>query len=207
MRKKIASLALVLAVLLCLTACGGKEDTAQLHRGTVSGNTYTSDSLKVKLALDDTWEIADDEQMAELSGFVVDSFDDEHLKEQLENGGVVYDLYAVNQTDGSSLNIGIQKLSAMSGLLATEDAFAEANIKQLPEQLAAGGITVDNIEKTTVEFAGKTHTALALSGSVQDIPLYETMALVKQGSYLYVITAATFYEDTSATLLDLFQAQ
>lgn len=205
MWKKITPMLLALAMILSLTACGGKEQP-QLYRGTVEGNTYTSESLGVVLKLDDTWDIADDAQIAELSGIVTDSLDNEKIREQMENGSVVYDLYAANK-DGSSINITIQKLNLMGSALVTEDAFAEANIKQLPDTLAAAGIKVSNIEKTTVKFAGQDHLALKLSGEVQGLPLYETMVLVKNGSYIFVITNAAFLEDTTPNLVALFKAK
>jgi hypothetical protein len=206
MWKKIAPLLLVMAMILSLAACGKQEEQTQLQRGTVEGNTYSSDSLNVVLPLNDTWEIADEEQIAEMSGMVADTFDNEEIKERLENGSVVYDFYALRY-DGASLNITIQKLNLIGSALVTEDSYADTNLKQLPETLAAAGIKVDGIEKDTVEFAGQEHVALKLSGEVQEVPLHETMVLVKSGSYIFLITAATFYEDTTADLLALFQAR
>ena len=209
MMKKMITLLLALAMVFSLAACGKSADTpktAELHRGTVEGNTYTSDFLNVTLTLDDSWEIADDEAMAQLSGMVVDSFSDEDVKKQVENGSVIYDFYAM-RSDGASLNIAIQKLGLTNGALMTEDAFAEANLKQLPDVLASSNITVTDIQKTTFSFAGTEHAALTLTGTVQNIPLYETMSVVKIGSYVALITTATFYEDGTAELLNLFQAR
>jgi hypothetical protein len=155
--------------------------------------------------VDEDWVIADDEQLAQLSGLVKESFTDEEIRDQIEKGGSVTDLYALNQADGSSLNITIQKLSLVSGMLVTEDAYAEANLKQLPDALASASITVDKLEKTKVTFVGEEHVALALEGTIQDVPLYETLVMVKTGSYIACITAATFFEDTTADLLDMFQ--
>ncbi len=66
---------------------------------------------------------------------------------------------------------------------------------------------MDNVEKATVSFAGADHAALKLTGEIQGIPLCETIVLVKNGPYIFVITAATFYEDATADLLALFQAR
>ena len=204
--KKAMSLILALLLTVSLAACGGKSNEPDLHRGTVDGDTYTSEFLGLKLTVDEDWVIADDEQLAELSGVVKESFTDEEIRDQIEKGGSVTDLYALNQADGSSLNITIQKLSLVSGMLVTEDAYAEANLKQLPDALASASITVDKLEKTKVTFVGEEHVALALEGTIQDVPLYETLVMVKTGSYIACITAATFFEDTTADLLDMFQA-
>ena len=204
--KKYLSVFLALLLACSLAACGGKsgEEEAQLHRGTVEENTYTSQFLGLQLTVDEDWLIADDQQLAELSGLVLDSFTDEDVKAQIEKGGSVMDLYALNQADGSSVNINLQKLSLISGALVSEDAYAEANLKQLPDVLASSGITVDKLEKTKVTFAGAEHTALTLEGTYQELPLYETIVLVKTGSYIACVTAASYFEDTTGDLLDMF---
>ena len=205
--KKIVSVFLSLLLIVSLAACGGKSaaEEAELHRGTVEDNVYTSQFLGIRLTVDEDWIIADDEQLAELSGMVLDSFTDEDVKAQIEKGGSVMDLYALNQADGSSVNINFQKLSFISGVLVSEDAYAEETMKQLPDTLASSGITVSKLEKANVTFAGKEHVALTMEGTVQDLPLYETIVLVKTGSYMACVTAATFFEDTTADLLAMFQ--
>lgn len=182
-----------------------KEDT-QLRPGTVEGSTYTSQFLGIRFVAEGDWVIADDEQMAELSGIVRDSFTDEKIQEQLEKGGTVMDLYAVNQADGSNLNIQLQKLSVLNGGLMSVDAFADASMKELPSTLASAGITVEKVEKTKVSFAGEEHVALVLEGVVQGIPLYETMVLIKSGSYVGFVTATTFHENRTSELLAMCTA-
>ena len=174
--------------------------------GTVEGRTYTSKFLGITLTLDDSWLIADDEQLAQLGGLVSDTLDSEEIRKQLENGSNVYDLYALNQTDNSSLNITVQELGKLGGLMVDENAYADANLKTLPDVLASGGITVTSLEKTTVDFAGSTRTALTLTGTVSEMPLYETIVLIKNGDYIACITAASYDEATPPTdLLALFQ--
>ncbi len=173
--------------------------------GTVVDNTYSSQFLGIRLTMNDDWMIADKTQLAELSGLVMDSFTDEDVKAQIEKGGSVMDLYALNQADGSSININLQKLSLISGTLVSEDDYAETNLKQLPEVLASSGITVDKLEKTKVTFVGQEHVALALEGTIQEIPLYETIVLVKTGPYIACVTAASYFEDTTGNLLAMFQ--
>ena len=182
-----------------------QEQAPDLHRGTVEGNTYTSDYLGIRLTADGDWVIADEEQLAELSGMVLDSFTDKDVKAQLEKGGNVMDLYVLNQVDGSSVNVTLQKLGLFNGGMMNEDAYADANLKQLPDVLASSGITVDKIEKTKVTFAGQERVALTLEGTVQGYPLYETMVLIKVSSYISCITAASYFEDSTPDLLAMFE--
>lgn len=181
-------------------------DQVEFRRGTVEGNTYTSDFLGITATLDENWIIANDEQLAQLGGLVSDSFKDEDIKKLLENGSTVYEFYALNQTDNSSVNITVQDLGSLGGIMVDEDAYADANLKGLPEVLSDGGITVTKLEKTTVAFAGSTHAALTLEGTVSEVALYETIVLLKNGPYMAVVTAASFDEaNPPANLLALFK--
>ena len=181
-------------------------DEVEFQRGTVDGSTYTSDLLGITATLDENWIIASDEQLAQLGGLVVDSFEDEDVKKLLSDGSTVYEFYALNQKDNSSVNITVQELGRLGGIMVDEDAYADANLKSLPEVLSSGGITVTKLEKTTVEFAGSTHAALSLEGTVNDVALYETIVLLKNGPYMAVVTAASFDEaNPPVNLLALFQ--
>lgn len=179
----------------------------EFHRGTVEGSTYTSDFFGLMLTLDDNWIIANDEQLAQLGGLVADTFDDETFKKQMEGGSTVYDLYCLNQTDNSSINITVQDLGSLGGIMMNEETYADASLKGLPEVLASAGINVANLEKTTLDFAGSSRTALKLDGTTGDVSLYETMVFVKNSSYIACITAASYDEAVSpADLLALFRA-
>lgn len=175
-------------------------------RGTVEDGVYASEFLGLTAALDESWIIADDSQLAQLGGLVADSFDSEEMKNALESGSTVYDLYALRSADNASVNITIQDLGQLGGILLDEDAYADANLKSLPDVLASGGITVSKLEKTTLDFAGATHSALVLEGTTSGVSLYETIVFVKAGHYMACVTAAAFDENASpADILALFQ--
>lgn len=179
---------------------------SKFQRGKVDGNTYRSDFLGMQVTLDENWIIADDEQLVLLGGLVTDSFEDEDVRKLLDSGSTIYEFYALQQTDNSSVNITVQELGLLGGIMMNEDAYADMNLQSLPDMLSSSGITLTQTEKTTMEFAGGTHTALTLEGTVNDVPLYETIVLVKSGNYMAVITAATFDEtNPPADLLALFQ--
>jgi hypothetical protein len=181
-------------------------DTA-FRPGVVEDLTYTSDFFGLTAAMEEGWIIADEEQLAQLAGLVSDAFDSESLTKLLEDGAVVYDFYALNMADNSSVNVTVESLGRLGGILIDEDAYADANLKSLPDILAAAGITVDKLDKTTVDFAGAVRPALALEGSANGVPLFELMTFVKAGSYMACVTAAAYDETTPpASLLELFRA-
>lgn len=235
MMKKLAAILLVLLMVLSLAACGGTKGTdadtqddttpteqgtddveagddaaeqVTFQRGTVEDSTYRNESLGIQLTMDENWLFFDDEQLSQLLGLVQDSFDDEDIKAQLEQGGSVYDMYVRNETDFSSINITVQDLESLGAGDIDEDSYADISLKQMPDMLAAAGMTVTNIEKATVDFAGAPHTALRIAATVGDeqTPVYETLVLQKCGTCIVTITCATYLEDTSADLVAMFQA-
>ena len=167
---------------------------------------YTNASLGLTAELGEDWLVADDQQLAQLAGVVSDTFVSEQLQDALESGSTVYDLYALRKTDGASLNVTVQDLGRLGGIMVDEDYYADVNMENLPEAMASGGVTVEKLEKTTLEFAGETHTALLMESTVGSTKLYQTMALVKVGSYMVCVTATSYDEAASpADILALFR--
>lgn len=206
--KKIAAFVLALAMLGTLAACGGsgKGGSKAFERGTVSGQTYTSEFLGVTATFDQAWHIASDEEMAQLSGETAEAMDNAKYQEALENGKLVYDLYAMDGNTGSSVNINVEKLGALGGAVVTEEAYVDASLKTLEEDLAGAGIQVSSTEKVTLTFAGAEHLGIRLQGTIQGVDLYETLVVLKCGGYIACVTASTFLDDTTDTILALFQA-
>ncbi len=187
------------------SAPDGQTDEAYVP-GTVEELTYSSEFLGLSVTLDSGWIIADEQQLAQLAGLVSESFDSESLAKALESGTVVYDLYALRTKDNASVNITVQEMGHLGGILVDEDAYADSNLAALPDILSDAGITVQKLEKASLEFAGSSHPALVLEGSTGDVPLFETLVFWKVGPYMAVITAASYQpETTPSSLLELFR--
>ena len=212
-------------MVLSLAACGSSSDNTSTdtntdttvtdpaeeelvyERGTVTDNTFSSAFLGASLTLDDSWLFFDDAQLAELAGLVQDSFEDEELRKQLDEGASVYEMYALHQNDNASVNITVQNTESSISSILSEDQYADLCVEQLPEIMASAGINVDSIEKISLDFAGTAHPALSISATVNNSPLYETIALVKQGSYIFSITCASYTDAATTTdLIAAFQA-
>lgn len=182
-----------------------EEDTDQgeFSRGVVQDNTYESVFLKVGCALGDEWAIADDTELLQLSGVVYDTLDESEFFETLDTSGLIYDFYAA--TEDQSLNIVIQDLnSAGSSMDLNEETYVDLAKGQMKEALSSIGYEDVSLEQSTITIAGKEHASLAISATVQSIPLYEKQVYIKVGEYMGVITAASYNEDRTDELLALF---
>ena len=77
----------------------------------------------------------------------------------------------------------------------------------LPMQtvFAAAGIEVETLEKVTVTFLGESRAAIHMTATMQDVAYYTLQILdYSRGDYGVVLTCASFVEDKTASLLELF---
>ena len=209
MKKLSRFSALLLAVLmpLSLAACGGggQSTDKEFSAGVTDGNTYTNEYFGFAATLDENWTMLTEEQIAQITGQTAEALDDENLAKMYDDGKVVMEMYGV-RSDNSTVNITVENLGTINGAKYDESGYVDESLKQLPEQLSAGGFTDIKTEKTTVTFAGTEHDGITITASVQSTAVHEVLACVKVGNYVAVITAVTFGDSNPSEILDLFKA-
>lgn len=209
MKKLSRFSALLLAVLmtLSLAACGGggQSTDKEFSAGVTDGNTYTNEYFGFAATLDENWTMLTKDQITQITGQTAEAFDDENLAKMYEDGKVVMEMYGV-RSDNSTVNITVENLGTINGAKYDESGYVDESLKQLPDQLSAGGFTDIKTEKTTVTFAGTEHDGITITASVQSTAVHEVLACVKVGNYVAVITAVTFGDSNPSEILDLFKA-
>ena len=183
-----------------------EEEDKPVSAGSVSGSVYTNEFIGIKCDLGQDWMYFDEAQMAELNGLTAELFDDEQLKSTLENSGLVYDMYAMRLDGTATINIIIEDLGKLYGALLSEDRYVDISIDALPDALASAGFADLSIEKTSLEFCGKEHSAIIISGMLEDMAIYEVLVCVKSGSYMAAITVASYIDNTTEDILKAFSA-
>lgn len=183
-----------------------EEEDKPPSAGTVSGSIYTNEFIGVKCDLGDDWMYFDEAQMAELNGLTAELFDDEQLQSTLENSGLVYDMYAMCLDGTATINIIIEDLGKLYGALLSEDRYVDISMDALPDALASAGFTDMSIEKTKLQFCGDEHSAIIISGMLEDMAIYEVLVCVKSGSYMAAITVASYIDNTTEDILKAFSA-
>jgi uncharacterized lipoprotein YehR (DUF1307 family) len=226
--KKIAALLLAVMLMLSLAACGdepapnvdtdktttpatttpatteAEEPRAQL--GTVEGTVYTNTFLGITADMGADWTFAPKSDLAQILGMATENITDEDLLNALESSGVIYDMYAVNNDGMQNINITMENLNVLQSLAVTEQAYLEASKDQLAPALEDMGYENVTVTLTEIEFAGKSHAALKLHGTISDMDFYETLVCIKQGSYIACVTVGAFGTDTTGAILALFSA-
>ena len=233
MKKTAAMLMAIWMLALMLTACGqqapeqtggsvepgteqdqsvtGQVDAAQpdeeeLEMGSVNGGTYTNNFAGIGCALDETWVFYTKEQIAELNGFLTDGTSDEDMKKLIENSQSVQDMYA-SSTDGlMTIYVVFQNMGLLLGTTMSAQEYAELHVTQIPDAMEAYGFEDVTASVTTAELAGEERPAIALTATIQDIPVYELIVCLRQGNYIYCVTLCSYTEDVTAQMAELFYA-
>lgn len=169
------------------------------------GNTYTNEYFGFAATLDENWTMLTKDQITQVTGQTAEILDDDNLAKMYDDGKVVMEMYGV-RSDNSTVNITVENLGTINGAKYDESGYVDESLKQLPDQLSAGGFTDIKTEKTTVTFAGTEHDGIIITASVQSTAVHEVLACVKVGNYVAVITAVTFGDSNPSEILDLFKA-
>lgn len=175
--------------------------------GTVNGGTYTNAYANIACTLDDSWIFYTEEEIAELNGLVLDSTSDDQLRKMLEENASIQDMYA-SSTDGlMTINVVFQNLGLVRSAALSLQEYAELAAEQVPGMMETFGYSDITAKIAAVDFAGlKNQPALALTATVEDVPMYELQVYVKVDTYVYSITLCSFVEDVTADMAALFTA-
>lgn len=183
-----------------------QPDEEELEMGSVNGGTYTNAFAGIGCTLDETWVFYTKEQIAELNGFLTDGTSDEDMKKLMENSQSVQDMYA-SSTDGlMTINVVFQNMGLLLGTTMSAQEYAELHVTQIPDAMAAYGFEDVAASVTTAELAGEERPAIALTATIQDIPVYELIVCLRQGNYIYCVTLCSYTEDVTAQMAELFYA-
>lgn len=183
-----------------------------LSLGRMEGGVYTNEYVGYTCELDENWTFYSAEELQQIPSNVADMMEGSELGDALEGVQQFTDMMAENVNDLTTMNVLYQKLSMQERLayaVLTEEDIIDATLEQkdmIVEAYEAAGMTVISMEKTTVTFMGEKRTAIKGEFTVQDVPYY-TLQLFDYhlGEYSVTTTLASYIENNTASLLDLFQ--
>lgn len=169
--------------------------------GNVKGRVYVNEFIGISYKLDDGWTFYDDDQIKALNNITMDVVGDE-LKELLKNAPVVYDMYATDSSQLNNVLVNLEKINPLqlAGLNIAENY--KASIPLIKSGFTDMGYTNVNCEVVKIEVDGKNLDALRTTAEIENIKLYQISVAVKCNGYLACLVATTYYNDTTADLLD-----
>lgn len=223
--KKITAILLV-ALLLLTAGCSGNSENpsgtvetappaeeAAVSLGRMEGGVYTNTYAGYGCQLDSDWTFYTAEELQDMPENVAEIFADSELLDADTYLNQITDMMAENVNDLTTVNVLYTKMSMQERLIyatLSDDAVLDTVLEQKDSMIAAfeqAGYQVESMEKVTVTFLGADYPALYSVMSIDGVPYY-TLQLFnyKAGQYGVTLTLASFLEDNTASLLELFYA-
>lgn len=203
MKKTFTLILATLMVLCCF--CGGAfaEEEDSFGLGDAENNTYWNETMSIGCTLDENWYFYTREEILELNGMTAEMLD-ETLAEAVREAGAMMDMYAMNLVTGATVNVNLERLSLSNSLLISEASYLRLSEEGLCTALEQMGCENVQVETGTMEFLGKEHACARVSAEISGVQLYETIAVIKTGRTMIVVTSASFLEDTTEEVLSCF---
>ena len=203
--KRVSYLALALALVLSLTACsiGSKK----FERGVVEGQTYTSRFLGLTCTAPAEYTYLNDQEIAQLNDLTADVVDSEELvkqmRESLENGNQVQDMYLMTADGLQTVNVMLVKVSA-KGAAVDMAAFADMGKDQVVSAYQSMGMTDVEASRETVTFMGQQYEGICATAAYHDAPVATVQVCMQVDNYVCVITFTSYVEDRTSEMMDFF---
>ena len=203
--KRVSYLALALALVLSLTACsfGSKK----FERGVVEGQTYTSQFLGLTCTAPAEFTYLSDQEIAQLNHLAAEAVDDEELakqmRESLENGNQVQDMYLMTADGLQTVNVMLVKVSA-KGATVDMTAFTKMGMEQIISGYESADMTDVETSRETVTFMGQQYEGICATAAYHDAPVTTVQVCMQVDNYVCVITFTSYVEDRTSEMMDFF---
>lgn len=187
------------------------ETEMPVSMGRLEGGTYINDYAGFACELDGNWTYLGAEELQDMPENVREMIEGSELGDQLDTMNQFTDMLAENVDQMATINVLYQKHTMQERLAYAVmdetqimDSLLEMQDK-LIEAYNQAGYAVDSMEKVTVSFLGEERVALHTAMHMQDVPYY-TLQLFDYhlGQYSVALTLASFVEDNTESLLELF---
>lgn len=227
--KRVFCLILVLTLLLC--GCGKPEEPVSgqvtpretetagvpaepertVSLGRVEGGEYRNEYVGYGCKLDSSWTFYSAEELQELPADIAEQMEGSQLGDMAEQLTQISDMMAENVDMLTSINVLYTKLGMQERLsyaVLTEKQILEAVLSQqdmLMDAYSQAGIEVSAMELVTLSFLGQERYAIHTTATMQGIPYYTLQVYdYHLGAYGVVTTFASYVEDNTASLPELF---
>lgn len=233
MKKRIFAMALIAVLLLTGCSSGRRENIEgrveapstmetpevtesvenenPLSLGRMEGGTYVNEYVGFGCDLDDSWVFYSAEELQAMPEQVKEAVSGSELGDALDAMSQFTDVMAENMDALVNFNVLYQKLSAqeqITNAITSEEALMDGILSvqdQMVDAYAQAGIMVQSMEKMEVTFCGEKRFAILTSSTIEGVPYY-TLQLFSHnlGSHSVTLTLASYMENNTEALLDLF---
>lgn len=229
MKKRMIVILLIFTMMLIFAACGQNdisdqdeldtsliqdesdtslimEDTTiapPIERGEIRDGVYKNVFWGIGCTLDDSWTFPTKEQniereLAERSVLKEIFTEVEDLESLLEMSQ--FDLEVTSESNAANINVILES----STQNYVEEEYVDNSIYTMERTLEELGAKNIRVEKTIVNFINAERFALFSYFELEDIPVYQKTIIIAKGQQMANITVATYYEDKTDILLNIF---
>lgn len=173
--------------------------------GTSAGRTYENPFLGIGCTLEDTWTFMSQDELAENQKLGSELINNEDMRKALDNGSILTAMVAKSPEKSGSISVIFQKIPDQLKD-KTEEGFIHESLNPLTSTMELGGYSDVNLEKVSVNFAGRTRFALAGKYSINGQKFNQTQIPITKGDYLAVITISIGSAHDTETYINSFYA-
>jgi|GEM_PF-509544 len=230
-RLKVLSVLLICCLILAVTGCGSVDTAGKVtapeeetdaavagtetpnsqgipyKRGSVNDGVYTNEFLKIGCELDEDWTYYDEEQLNEESGLAPDEGKgmtlSELTKKSGENDTRYHDMFAEASVGVEFIVITYDNLERFGGSI-DESTYRDFDMATMPHRVDATIYTDTTYEKTTIELAGESRLAVAVSSKFLGVPMYTKTIYIQQGDFMAIIAILSTHTDSTDDLAGKF---
>ena len=169
------------------------EKDVLAKRGTVADYIYSNDAFGLGFEADTDWLYYSDEEIAATMGIAAEKMLSPEAADLIQEATIIYDMYCVNLTTGSSVNINHENIGALYGSIVDDEYYLEISKTQLEAQ--AAGLDFTRNEVGTAVVAGEEVPCLYVEINFSGMKVYETILAKKSGNWISVITVSGMSEE------------
>ena len=203
--KKILGFIAMLFIAVVTTACGSGDPIPE--PGVWNDDIYVNESLGIQFQLPRGWESLEGEDLIEVLGMgakvlseLGSELADDDLLEELEENPL-HDLYAINMSTGSNLQVIFQRLPRSARNYSTEEAL-ESMIEEMEESM--GSMTVDIRSTATTIGRYEYHSADITVEVIPGVEMYIQFYVRLEGRIVSAIIITSPFIDEFDEILSFF---
>ena len=125
---------------------------------------------------------------------------DEDVKEMMKNSQIFYDMFAVNESIGSSVSVNMEKVgSRLNGISLKE--VAESQIDAIKASYKNMGYSNVSVKYQKYNVNGKEVDGLRITAEINDLTIYGAGIMYKKDGYIVNTSITTIGTDDIATVM------
>lgn len=205
-------------VMLLLAGCGGTEQSDAVQeisgtelRGSIqrltpeveggnSGIIYRNTAFGFGCVLNENWLYADDSGLEARKEVSIAAAE----KAVLDDADFFVDFYAYAEDESASVEVIVENMGVLYGAVWDEEQYLRNSLKKIESYLEETEMEYGTAEEDDIDLGGEERKSIRVTGSVQDVPLYQRQVYIKNGDYMAILSVTCYQIDISDAILELF---